>query len=148
MTKIILKRYYHIKCPIKDGYLNSLKYLGAWAIKTKYGWSEYPVDVFYNANPDVGHSNYLGIFWDQVKQAFMLTDASSAFDNALSCLVKDDIIYVSKFRHDYVCTPKGLFIDGGRDYLRTNCLELKKLSVVNGDFVLLDNNEKITIEYE
>ena len=30
------------------------------------------------------------------------------------------IVYASKYRHDYVKTPSGLFIDGGRDYIRSN----------------------------
>lgn len=118
----------------------SAKYLGYWCIKLRSGaWSDMPVDVFYQANPDVslGHSHYFGLYIDQRTGGLMICDAKSAFSEPIVGVVDNDVVYVSRYRHDYIKTPNGYVIDGGRDYTRTSMS--KDINVVhvynsNGEF--------------
>ncbi len=114
------------------------KYMGYWAIRLESGWSDTPVDVFYQPNPDVskGHSHYFGMF-RPYKGQVMITDAASAFSEPITGLLTEDgEVLVSRFRHDYV-TKGPYMIDGGRDYLRTSGGadgKLVKVTVVDGEF--------------
>lgn len=115
------------------------KYMGYWTIKRGLNWSDQPVDVFYQPNPDVskGHSHYFGMFRTFEGQA-MITNAESAFSEPITGLLTDDgEVIVSRYRHDYV--EKGPYmIDGGRNYLRTSGSnsdgKLVRVTVVNGEF--------------
>lgn len=120
---------------------HNAKYMGAWCIKDKNGnWSENPVEVFYQSNPDIekGHTNYFGIFTKPDGSAF-ITNAESAFSEPINAILEDDIVYASKYRHDYVVTPKGSVIDGGRDYLRSGDLSSDatfiRIRVKDGEFI-------------
>lgn len=104
------------------------KYLGYWCIRDNIGnWSDVPVEVFYQPNPDIskGHSHYFGLFvlWDNV----MITNAESAFSSEITGIVEDGIVYVSRYRHDFTRTPSGNNIDGGRDYLNLSGSPIAKL---------------------
>ena len=116
------------------------KYMGYWAIRLESGWSDTPVDVFYQPNPDVskGHSHYFGMFRTFEGQV-MITNAESAFSEPITGLLTDDgEVIVSRYRHDYI-TKGPYMIDGGRDYLRTSGNtadgKLVKVTVENGEFV-------------
>jgi len=100
------------------------KYMGYWcAIGANGGWMETPLDVFYVQNPDTskGHSNYFGMFTrnDQV----YITNALSCFSEPMTGIVENGVVYVSRYRHDYVVTPTGVSIDGGRDYVKTGLMQ-------------------------
>lgn len=100
---------------------HNAKYLGCWCIKdTRGNWSEMPVEVFYQPNPktELGHSHYFGIFFDHIYKVWKICDAKSAFSEPIIGIVENDIIYVSRYRHDFVETPSGIAIDGGRDYTK------------------------------
>lgn len=99
-------------------------FMGYWCIKNPDdSWSEQPVDVFYQPNPDTskGHTNYFGIFRRDGK--IFITNASSAFSVPIYGIhipLTDEVI-VSRYRHDYVSrstNTNSYFIDGGRDYTR------------------------------
>lgn len=116
------------------------KYLGSWCIKDKNGnWSERPVEVFYQSNPDKskGHTNYFGIFITSYNQV-MICNAESAFSESITGILEDGLVYVSRYRHDYVGTPKGSVIDGGRDYTRVPSLaddsKFVEVQVIDGNF--------------
>jgi hypothetical protein len=99
------------------------RYMGHWCTKRPSGgWNEQPVDVFYVENPDTskGHSNYFGMFVRD-DQAY-ITDALSCFSEPMSGILENDLVYVSRYRHDMVVTPLGNHIDGGRDYLKISLL--------------------------
>lgn len=97
------------------------KYMSYWCIRTKTGnWSDIPVEVFYQPNPDIskGHSHYFGLFVSDITEKVMITDAASAFSGQINGILEDDIVYVSRYRHDFTRTPRREnIIDGGRDYL-------------------------------
>jgi len=138
--------------------------MGAWAIKDRNGWAEMPVDVFYVENPDrsKGHNNYFGMY--TVNGVNYITNAESAFEDSFLGIAEGNYVYVSRFRHDYVSTPNGCAIDGGRDYLKTsgevsssrdlvevaekklsNTSRFVRISVKDGEFEfseLLNNDEQ------
>lgn len=140
-----------IRTICKDGKI----YLGCWSIETKYNdWSDNPIDVFYEPYPDLskGHSNYMGLYITYPTNQVMVCDASSAFSSNITCIVEEDVVYTSRYRHDYVKTPSGLYIDGGRDYLHTNCTDFASLCVRDGKFFVYRDNVHgyipVYIEYE
>jgi hypothetical protein len=96
------------------------QYMGYWCVKGPHGWNESPVDVFYVQNPDrsKGHSNYFGMF--ERGGTVYICDAQSCFSEPIAGIVEGDTVYTSRYRHDYVETPSGNVIDGGRDYIKTN----------------------------
>ena len=98
-------------------------YIGYWCGRTKDGiWAEKPLDVFYVEEPDTdkGHTNYFGLLLNPFTDQVMICDASSCFSEPMTGVVENDIVYVSRYRHDYVQTPSGGSIDGGRDYTKTS----------------------------
>ena len=111
------------------------KYMGHWAIKGKSGWTEMPVDVFYQPNPDVskGHSHYFGMYLN-ISKFPMITNAESAFSEPIIGILTDDgQVIVSRYRHDYV--SKGDYmIDGGRDYTKCSAGREVVVTVVAGNF--------------
>lgn len=105
------------------------KFIGSFCGKAALGfWSEEALDVFYVADPDYvkGHSNYFGIFFRRGETTdewiSYITNAESCFSEPIACCIHEDEVYVSRYRHDYVefGEQHDYFIDGGRDYTRTN----------------------------
>jgi hypothetical protein len=85
-------------------------------LKTKNGWSENPVAVFYTVHPHPEGSNYFGIFVrDKVP---MICNAETALEPFTGAVKKNGDIVYSRFRHDYVEFDGAYSIDGGRDYVR------------------------------
>ena len=103
--------------------MRNATYMGYWCGKTKSGsWAERPLDVFYVEEPDTdkGHTNYFGLLLDPMSDQIMICDASSCFNQPMTGIVEDGVVYASRYRHDYVQTPSGGSIDGGRDYTKTS----------------------------
>ena len=119
-------------------------YIGYWCGRTKDGyWAEKPLDVFYVEEPDTdkGHTNYFGLIIDPLSKQVMITDASSCFQEAITGIVEDGVVYVSRYRHDFVQTPSGSSIDGGRDYIKTSVPVDTVEVVVNGATFEFRSNE-------
>lgn len=95
------------------------QFVGDFCIKTKSnGWSEEPIAIFYQPNPDVskGHKHYFGLFVRG--DVIYITDGTSAFSEPIVGLVtRSGEVIFSRYRHDFV-QREGIFIDGGRDYVR------------------------------
>jgi len=115
------------------------KYMGYWQIygNPNYRWSETPVDVFYQPNPDVSknHSHYFGMYRNENAEA-MICNAESAFGEPITGILTDDgEVIVSRYRRDFVL-KENYFIDGGRDYTRSSGGKFVNVTVKNGEFVL------------
>ena len=119
-------------------------YMGYWTIKEANGnWSNSPVDVFYQPNPDVskGHSHYFGMYRDGLKA--MICNAESAFSEPITgILTEDGEVIVSRYRHDCVF-KEGYMIDGGRDYTRSSGGKFVNVTVKDGEFVLKTSVEEL-----
>jgi hypothetical protein len=73
-------------------------------------------------HPD-SKSRYFGVYLDEQNRV-MITNAQSAVDEEITGVVADDgeIIY-SRYRHDFRQSADGsVFVDGGRDYIRSSVL--------------------------
>jgi hypothetical protein len=109
------------------------KFMGYWAIKTQNGWSETPVDVFYQPNPDTskGHTHYFGMY--EKDGVAWICDASSAFaEPIIGIMAEDGEVLVSRYRHDYR-EKDGVMIDGGRDYVRRSLTGMPVIVEIDGD---------------
>jgi hypothetical protein len=122
------------------------KYLGYWTVKwsENLGWSSFPVDVFYQPNPDVskGHTHYFGMHISE-RGDLMISNAESAFSEPITgILTDDDEVIVSRYRHDFV-VKEGYMIDGGRDYTRSSGGKFVTINVKDGEFVIKQSIERL-----
>lgn len=116
------------------------KHVGFWCLKTKGGgFSDYPVDVFYVENPDKekGHTHYFGFFSKDGTNYICRGD--SAFEEQIIGVIDDnDEVLVSRYRHHFLTGAGGVFIDGGRDYTRTNSKRTCSVIMDAGEFVITE----------
>lgn len=123
------------------------KFIGTWSLQGTNGcWTDTIYDVIYLANlEDVKYpSKLVGYTYDRFSYKAFRVNAEPSFvkDNKdIDCILEDDIVYVSRYRHDFVSTPKGKFIDGGRDYTRSNNASTCKVffDLHKGEFFLHSN---------
>jgi hypothetical protein len=98
------------------------KFVCETPLKESYGWRDYSSLIFYTEEPHPQGSNYLAISYvlgydDKVD--LVVSDGISATSEEITGIVDEDVVYYSRFRHDYRTTPSGMFIDGGRNYIRS-----------------------------
>jgi len=121
------------------------KYVGQMAIRDAHGnWSEdVPAEIFWQETPPVeGYSNYFALF---VRRGVLyITSGASAVEGVINGVVADDgeIIY-SRARHDMrYSQDKSVWIDGGRDYMRSGMHgRFILLKVVDGQWFELEGEE-------
>lgn len=119
-------------------------YIGDFCIKDKYGnWSDNPIQIYYNDNPnlELNHSHYFGLFIDDFHKIY-ITNAISVTSEPMVGVIADDgeIIY-SRYRHDYQTSSDGsVFIDGGRDYCRSNTPKYINL-IFDKQNIIVDPNQ-------
>lgn len=103
-------------------------------------------DVYYQAVPPVeGYSNYFAIF--NQGGSMYITSGASAVNGIIAGVIADDgeIVY-SRFRHDYrTSTDSSCFIDGGRDYAKTNRQTIG-LKIVDGEWYQLEEEDYIVMK--
>lgn len=102
-----------------------VKYIGDFCLRTTTGsWGEDPVSIFYQPNPPKPEfSNYLGVF--RRGGATYLTNGLSAFEQPIDGVISSngEVVY-SRYRHDFrSCDNGNTWVDGGRDYVRTNIID-------------------------
>lgn len=104
------------------------KYAGTYVfescLKDKDGkWLNFPAAIFYTEKAHPEGSNYFAMF--MLHGHPMIADGISATEGHIVGIkaFNGDVIY-SRYRHDYrVSSDKTVFIDGGRDYLRSGMYE-------------------------
>lgn len=116
------------------------KYVGEFCLLTKSGeWANSPASIFYQEKPPVeGYSNYFALIVQN--GTLYITSGASAVEETIWAVQADDgeIIY-SRYRHDYrESKDKSVFIDGGRDYLKSSTQNVIPLEIVDGKFALKD----------
>lgn len=94
---------------------SSFQRVGQFALKTRNGCTDFPVDVFYDPNPntELGHSNYAAIYVYDGKA--MITNAKCVEQQLYTGSYTDDgsVIY-PRFQHDFRYFNNGRnFCDGG-----------------------------------
>jgi hypothetical protein len=91
--------------------------------------------IFYNRgkHPKFGN-HYFGVRFDSYYSSFFICGADDVEKLIFGTIEVDNRLYYSRFKHDYF-EINGHFIDGGRDYVRTNDGEIINLKIKNGIFV-------------
>lgn len=123
------------------------KYIGDFCVRSKDGnWSSFPLAIFYNEDPAPGHTHYLGVFVDG-KNNVIFTNGESAFnDPIIGVIAEDGEVIFSRYKHDYHTSTDGsVFIDGGRDYTRTNALPRDRFVklIIDKDRLIIDTNGEV-----
>lgn len=99
------------------------------------------VSVFYGRDTHpVSGSRYFALYRNQ-NNSLMITDGAFIEGQEIVGVVAEngDVIF-SRHRHDYRSSPDGsVFIDGGRDYTRTNTSNQVTLLVRDGELRILEN---------
>lgn len=141
----------------------SAKYMCDLSILDKNdNWVNIPVAIFYQKKPSKPeYSNYFGIYSEfnarYGKYNWNICDARSILSETspLVGVVADsgEIIY-SRYRHDYVSsTDRSVYIDGGRDYTKTNKpdklikLDIIDYTIVPGKFLHHQDQTSTHMEY-
>jgi hypothetical protein len=93
--------------------------------RDKY-WLNFPAAIFYTDKAHPEGSNYFAMYRNQDGEV-MIANGISATEPFTGIEVDGDVIY-SVYRHDYRA-HKDVFVDGGRDYLRSGG-DLDKVKVV------------------
>lgn len=101
-----------------------------------------PMYVFYQENPktELGHSNYMGLFHDYLRDSWYVTNAASITEAVFPAIKFGEGDYlVSRFRHNYV-TRGSAMLDGGHDYCRYNPAypPTHQMRVIDGKEVFFD----------
>ena len=87
-----------------------------------------PYDIFYRDTPHpVFGNHYFGLNGE------LITNADLVESLPFLCILEDNKYYYSRYRHDFV-RHNNSFIDGGRDYVRTNS-GTHQFIVHNGMFI-------------
>lgn len=131
------------------------KFIGSWSVRTvDAGWSENPVDVVYvpSSSSRDGNPKLLGYFTKYMQPNAYVADVTKSFENPHICLVEDMAVYTSKYRHDFVKTPKGAILDGGRDYFHGNKVFANTQLIFDLEqgqyFVISDNGQRTQVDIE
>ena len=102
------------------------------------GWSEDSCgDVYYQETPPIeGYSNYFALIFQ--RGSLYITSGATAVVGIINGVkAKDGEIIYSRYRHDYHTSADGsVFVDGGRDYLKTNAVKSVELTSVDGEWKL------------
>jgi hypothetical protein len=112
-------------------------FIGDFCIRTTNGWSEIPFAIFYTAEPsNPNYSSYFGL--GLINNHLHIVDGKSAFDDQIIGIIANngEIIF-SRYRHNYVVSKdESVFIDGGRDYVRSSISGngLVNLKMIEGVF--------------
>lgn len=119
------------------------KWVGQLCLRTKSGeWAADSYgDVYFQETPPVeGYSQYFALIVQD--GSLYITSGASAVEGVIVGIEADDgeIIY-SRCRHDYrVSKDNSVWIDGGRDYVRSSPGKLIMFKIIDGNFVKLDED--------
>lgn len=92
------------------------KYICESCLKTiTKQWANYPAAFFYTEKPHPRGSNWFAIYYNTENKP-MVTNGVVITEPFEGIQIDDDVIF-SRYRHDYR-EHRGVFVDGGRDYLR------------------------------
>jgi hypothetical protein len=95
------------------------------------------MDIFYRDTPHPRFGNrYFGLLID-LHGSIVITGADNIEGQYVHTITDDEgREHYSRHRHDFVDLPNGLFIDGGRQYVRTNPnTNIKTYVVTDGQIV-------------
>lgn len=107
------------------------KYVGSWSLETSKGWLNDVLPVYWTGKDYI--AEYFGVF----------LNANASMEHIKLGILEDGVVYTSRYRHEFIRTPKGLFIDGGMEYLRSSTMDIVKFKVFEGNFYLVNEPHHI-----
>ncbi|MCK9369758.1 hypothetical protein M0R04_07630 [Candidatus Dojkabacteria bacterium] len=121
------------------------KFIGDFCIRSLQSWTETPAAVFYQPNPnlELGHTHYFGLFVADSRKVIIVNAESAFVDPIIGVVADDGEIIFSRYRHDFVWSgDRSVYIDGGRDYVKTNVLDDAKIVklIINEDHLDIKTN--------
>ena len=124
------------------------KFVGQLPLRGMDGnWSEDNcADIFYQAVPPIqGYSNYFGLIYRN-HNLYILSGASAVVGVINGIQAEDGEIIYSRYRHDYRTSTDGsVFIDGGRDYVKTGGGHQVLLKIVDGEWYVVEDEEDMIV---
>ena len=118
------------------------KYVFESCIKGLNGqWTNFSTAIFYTKTKHPQGSNYFAMYRN-TEGEFRITNGISATEGFISAIQIDDDIVYSRYRHDFR-EHNGIFVDGGRDYLRVGGERLNEVK----DIKLIVDKDKLEIEH-
>lgn len=142
MTTIKFKTELPIDVSIVEEKYNA-KYVGDFCIKDQNG--NYSLDdfaIFWQETPPIeGYSNYFAVFIRNGRP--YITDGSTAVEKPITAVIANDgeIVY-SRNRWDCRHSKDGsVFIDGGRDYVRTDGRNFCTLEIIGPDILVFERED-------
>lgn len=118
------------------------RYVGQLCIRDeKYGWqSDDCAEIFWQSVPPIeGYSHYFAII--KRNGVLYITNGSSAVEGIISAVeAKNGEIIYSRYRHDMrYSTDNTVWIDGGRDYIRSGTTgRFLSLKIIAGEWFEID----------
>jgi len=136
---------HHDKLGIKTGVVEqryNAKYIGEFSLKTKDGWVNTPVAIFYQKKIPTQYkgiaSHYFGLYFNHENE-LMITNALSATQHkwvgVLNPLTKE-VLY-SAYRHDFQ-TYDNMMADGGPEYTRSSHSTLIEFEIKKDRLEIVD----------
>ena len=96
--------------------------------------SDVPVDVYYRETPHPQFGNrYFGIYYSY-NGDLMITNADSIESLIFGMIKVNGDYHYSQSRHDFKKFEDGQYIDGGRNYVRSN-VSITQMVVKDGKFI-------------
>jgi len=102
------------------------------------GWDNVPVAVFYTTVAHPQGSNYFGVY-KTYQGIVMIANAISATEPFQGVAIDGEIFY-SRYRHDFR-EHRGVFVDGGRDYIKWGGQRVQDAKIVN--LKVVDNHLEV-----
>jgi hypothetical protein len=119
------------------------RYVGEFPGKSKHGWTDFPIAVFYQEEPVAPYTNhYFGLYLSPITNLLMICDADYIANRPFSALMSDEGIVYSTCRHDFRKLGDS-YIDGGWDYVRGNGGNTIGVQVVDGKFLEMRDEAQV-----
>lgn len=127
------------------------KYVGTFAIKGRYGWTEQPALIFYNeVPPNPAYSQYFALV--RRDGTWYVTDGSSVAETPIAGIQHPETgeIIFSRWRHDYRQFKDGSgAIDGGFDYIKRAGVGIPVMLVVrDGEIQIEEDPDALEVMYK
>lgn len=119
----------------------NVKFVCETPIKDNGGWRESSSLIFYSEEPHPAGSNYMAlsvIYYFEDKGELVISNGFSATDCEFVGIVDGDEVIYSRYRHDYRVGKTGVFIDGGRDYVRSSGGRMVEMVINEGKLQVID----------
>ena len=119
----------------------NVKFVCETPIRDNGGWRETPSLIFYGEKHPQG-SNYMAlsvILNYDGKSDMVVSDGISATMYNIKGIIDGDEVIYSRYRHDYRVGKTGVWIDGGRDYVRSSGGEMVIMEIIHDKLEVIES---------